>query len=70
MCFWESILPLSTIFLLDFGSVEFFVFIFMEKNTYTKRRFGPVRKPRGNQYILLLAKALKVQCYQVLYMDM
>ena len=31
MCFWESILPLSTIFLLDFGSVVFFVFILMEK---------------------------------------
>ena len=71
MCFWESILPLSTIFLLDFGNVVLFVFILMEKKTtYTKRRFGPVRKPRGNQYMLLLVKALKVQCYQILYMYM
>ena len=31
MCFWESNLPLSTIFLLDFGNVVFFVFILMEK---------------------------------------
>ena len=57
-------------FSIGFWKCGIFCFYSYGKNTYTKRRFGPVRKPRGNQYMLLLAKALKVQCYQILYMYM
>ena len=55
-------------FSIGFGKCGVFCFYSYGKNTYTKRRFGPARKPRGNQYRLLLVKALKVQYNQIYYM--